>query len=173
MQCQDCGDWSHHSCSNHCRWCTVPMLFLCYVLTDLHARHFCQPNSCRTAVEDQQNAMKYVRKICGLRKSIHVRQMEKHTIACCANAKKWNLVREEKEKTSGGSQCLVRKRFWRNYRRKHDFWKIKKVYTVSLGRDPGQLKKQKMQKWDHIYLYLWRVYFPWRGLQGRIQFIYV
>ena len=32
------------------------------------------------------------------------------------------------------------------YRRKHDFWKIKKVYTVSLGRDPGQLKKQKMQK---------------------------
>ena len=40
-------------------------------------------------VEDRQNAMKYVRRIWDLRKSIHVRQIEKHTIGCCANAKKY------------------------------------------------------------------------------------
>ena len=92
-------------------------------------------NSCDTCkVENRQNTRKYLRKIWGLRKSLHVRQIEKHVIAWCANAEKLNFVRNFKRRegkdiwwveVSGEEKILVElETMW-----KHDFWKIERVYS--------------------------------------------
>ena len=69
-----------------------------------------------------------------MRKSLHVRQIENHVIAWCANAEKLNFVRNFKRRegkdiwwveVSGEEKILVElETMW-----KHDFWKIERVYS--------------------------------------------